>query len=351
MSTQPKNIVKTMKKRVTLKDTVQADTLYVGLDIGKSNLVFAYVLDGQKYGGQVNNTPAGRNSFLQRIRKAAGPRRFHVIMESTGAYSEPVRCLLDQEQVFYTLENACRTHNFAKSLGALDKDDARDALMLARYGAMYEPAPTRWRSPWQYDQRALVRAAHALARHKGRILQMLEDETMAAAEAVLRDVCNQLDEQICELWSIIKRAVCDLERTKRLYETLTSVVGVGDRTALTLIVMLPELGLIGSSQIAKLVGLCPVVNQSGDWEGETFIQGGRRIVRGALFNATRSACLHNKVLAQYLHHHMADLHHHYMTARIACARKLLIHLNSLAAGLYDELTSESLSSENNRANG
>jgi transposase len=53
--------------------------------------------------------------------------------------------------------------------------------------------------------------------------------------------------------------------------------------AVTLLAEMPELGAIEAKAAASLAGLAPVTRQSGAWQGKSFIQGGRKLVRDALY--------------------------------------------------------------------
>ncbi|MCU0838147.1 MAG: transposase, partial [Rhodospirillales bacterium] len=62
----------------------------------------------------------------------------------------------------------------------------------------------------------------------------------------------------------------------RRFTLVLSVPGIGERTALALVLRMPELGRVSREQAAALAGLAPFVQQSGRWTGETHIAGGRR---------------------------------------------------------------------------
>ena len=72
-------------------------------------------------------------------------------------------------------------------------------------------------------------------------------------------------------------------------EFLTSVPGVGDVTARTLIADLPELGQLDRRRIAALAGVALINRDSGQMRGRCTIAGGRTEVRHALYMATLSA--------------------------------------------------------------
>ena len=82
-------------------------------------------------------------------------------------------------------------------------------------------------------------------------------------------------------------------------DLLASVPGVGPIIARTLIAELPELGTLDRKQIAALAGLAPYTRQSGQWKGKSFIGGGRKSVRTALFMGAMVASRHNPVLKAF----------------------------------------------------
>nr|WP_231579703.1 transposase [Pseudorhodobacter antarcticus] len=46
---------------------------------------------------------------------------------------------------------------------------------------------------------------------------------------------------------------------------------------------MPEIGSMDRKQVACLTGVAPMTRQSGQWRGKSFIQGGRKVVRDALY--------------------------------------------------------------------
>jgi transposase len=84
------------------------------------------------------------------------------------------------------------------------------------------------------------------------------------------------------------RAHDDLDRRFRL---ILSVPSVGERTALALLIRMPELGSVTRGQAASLAGLAPFVRRSGKWQGQARIGGGRSRLRRSLFAAASAACI------------------------------------------------------------
>ncbi len=64
---------------------------------------------------------------------------------------------------------------------------------------------------------------------------------------------------------------------------LRSIPGIGAVCAATILIEMPEIGKLDRRQVASLTGLAPMARQSGQWRGKSFIQGGRKVVRDALY--------------------------------------------------------------------
>lgn len=94
---------------------------------------------------------------------------------------------------------------------------------------------------------------------------------------------------------------------------------------------MPEIGQITREQAAALAGLAPYDDDSGEQIGVRHIEGGRERLRRALYNAALPAsfrwnqqiiCLYQRRIAKGKEH---------KRALIACARKLLVFVNTVVA--------------------
>jgi transposase len=97
---------------------------------------------------------------------------------------------------------------------------------------------------------------------------------------------------------------------------------------MTLSSALPELGRLGRRQIAKLVGVAPLANDSGTRTGKRRIWGGRSDVRSVLYMATVSAINHNPAIRVF-HSRLIAAGKLPKVAIVACMRKLLTILNAM----------------------
>ena len=71
--------------------------------------------------------------------------------------------------------------------------------------------------------------------------------------------------------------------------------GVGKILAASIISNVPELGYITNKQASSLIGVAPIVRESGRYKGKRIIQGGRTQVRTVMYMAMMSAIQCNPV--------------------------------------------------------
>lgn len=91
---------------------------------------------------------------------------------------------------------------------------------------------------------------------------------------------------------------------------------------------LPELGKLGSRQIAALVGVAPLNRDSGAYRGRRRTWGGRSGVRQTLYLATLSARRHNPVIREF-YERLSAAGKPGKVAMVASMRKLLTILNAM----------------------
>ena len=108
-----------------------------------------------------------------------------------------------------------------------------------------------------------------------------------------------LEQQLKEIESQIKSEIALNEGWKRKMNLLTSVPGVGEVVAVTLISSLPKLGAISHKSISYLVGLAPLNKDSGKFRGKRRIWGGRAKIRSVLYMAALVAVRFNPVIKAF----------------------------------------------------
>ncbi len=146
----------------------------------------------------------------------------------------------------------------------------------------------------------------------------------------MADIARLKARRAAELLRIVEELRAHDDLARRL-DLVLSVPGIGERTALALIIRMPELGRISREEAAALAGLAPFDDDSGTHKGQRHIAGGRARLRRSLFAAALPAAFRwNKALVDLYARLIARGKAH-NAALIACARKLLIYANTVVA--------------------
>ena len=88
------------------------------------------------------------------------------------------------------------------------------------------------------------------------------------------------------------------------------------------------MGRLGRRQIAKLVGVAPLADDSGPRKGKRRIWGGRADVRAVVYMAAVVAMKHNPAIRAF-HSRLIAAGKPKKVALVACMRKLLSILNAV----------------------
>jgi transposase len=162
----------------------------------------------------------------------------------------------------------------------------------------------------------LARAKTRLEHFHGQRLRAALEDQIKRLTAGRRDELNRLTAAL--------RGHDDLARRFALLQTIQ---GLGERTALALLVRLPELGTLTREQVAALVGVAPFHHQSGHHAGERHIAGGRKRLRRSLFAAAQIACRRWNPALIDLYQRLIQAGKPHTLAVVACTRKLAIYAN------------------------
>jgi transposase len=299
------------------------EAIVVGIDVAKDRLDVCLRPSGESL--IVARTGAGIEELAERLKKLA-PRV--VAIEATGGFETVVAAGLASAGLPIVGVNPAQVRAFARALGKRAKTDPIDAAVIAHFveATKAEPRPlpdemTRLLAELVARRRQIVEMMAA----EGQRERRLTDKRLKKSIVRLR---KALEKELAELDGEIDDHVHGSPVWAEKEDLLASVPGVGPVIARTLIAELPELGTLDRRKIAALVGLAPWTRQSGQWRGKSFIGGGRKTVRSALFMAAMVAARHNPTLKRF-RDKLVDAGKPKLVALIAVARKLLTILNAI----------------------
>ncbi len=93
----------------------------------------------------------------------------------------------------------------------------------------------------------------------------------------------QIDRQIAAIDIELKASLTREPDLTARFDVLISIPGIGEVTAIAILIEMPELGTLDSKQVASLAGLTPIARDSGQHRGKRHIRGGRAQLRQALY--------------------------------------------------------------------
>ena len=123
--------------------------------------------------------------------------------------------------------------------------------------------------------------------------------------------------RVAELQRIVKALQRHPDLARRL-ELVLSVPGIGERTAIAIVLRMPELGRIGREAAAALARLAPFDHDSGRQRALRHIAGGRARLRGSLYAAALPAACHWNPALKALYARLIDAGKPHKLALVAC---------------------------------
>jgi transposase len=299
------------------------DAVSIGIDVSKDRLdVAATASEVTPF--FVARTHDGLVELMERLRPL-GPER--IAVEATGGFETVVAAALAAASLPVVVVNPAQVRAYAKALGRRAKTDPIDAAVIAAFAAATKP-PIRPLPDAETEALAdLVARRRQIIAMIGAENQRLKRASTRTAKSIRR-LMKALEKELSDIDSDIDDSIRRSPNWLEKADLLTSVPGIGDQIARTLLAELPELGSLDRREIAALVGLAPWTRQSGQWRGKSFIGGGRASVRSALFMGALAASRHNPTLKAF-RDRLVAAGKPKMVAIIAVARKLATILNAI----------------------
>ena len=149
-------------------------------------------------------------------------------------------------------------------------------------------------------------------------------EISSSIKPVLTAIKNQIEKIDSKLSNLIDK--CSEYKAKNTI--IQSMPGFGNVVAFNLLSDMPELGYLTNKEAASLIGVAPFNKESGSYEGQRNIRGGRHKIRTVMYMAMMSAMQCNPIF-KATYQRLLAAGKPKKTAIIACVRKMVIILNSM----------------------
>ncbi len=300
----------------------ESEKQWVGIDVCQKYLDVYIRLSGKLF--QVTNNKVGISKLVQTLKKIQPEL---IVIEATGGMEIDVTVELTTAELAVAVINPRQARDFAKATGQLAKTDAIDAKVLAHFADAIRP-----------EVRAISdessRQLEDLVARRRQISDMITAEKNRrrgktnSVKTSIDEHVEWLEEQLKEIESKIKSAIAVNPDWQQKMDLLTSVPGIGEIVAVTLISSLPELGKISHKSISYLVGVAPLNRDSGKFRGKRKIWGGRTKVRCLLYMAALVAVRFNPIIKTF-YERLISKGKLKKVALTASLHKLLIILNAM----------------------
>jgi transposase len=294
-----------------------------GIDTSKAKLDIA--VHGRTEHWQVENTPTGWRQLARQLLEGGIAR---VGIEATGGYERGVVGCLRATGLLVLVLQPAQVKAYARMHLRRAKNDAIDAALIAACAAEIKPPEVEPDARLEELARNLTfveQIEEDIARFKVRLEHVDEPRLR---RLVLADIKRLKARRTAEMARIATELRTHEDLDRRL-DLVLSVPGIGERTALAIIVRMPELGRISREEAAALAGLAPFDADSGTHKGQRRIAGGRSRLRRSLFAAALPAAFRWNEALGILYRRLTDAGKPHNLALIACARKLLIYANAV----------------------
>ena len=296
---------------------------FVGIDVSKATLEVCIDPIGQML--HVVYDEEGMRQIVSRLEEV-NPTL--IVIEATGGLEVRIASELAGKGLPVAVINPRQARDFAKATGRLAKTDQVDAAVLAGFARAIRPQARPL-------QDANTRALNDLVSRRRQLIDMRVQETLrlnTAASKALQKSLNKhiawLDKRITEIDNDLTRCLRNSEVWRTKDDLLRSIPGVGAVTTLTMLAKCPELGALSRREIAALVGVAPMANDSGQYRGKRFVWGGRADVRAVLYMATVSAIRCNDTIKAFAER-LKKTGKPSKVVIVACMRKLLTIMNAM----------------------
>ena len=302
--------------------------LFLGVDVSKNSLT---VYDGQRTYTFPNQRRLKHfHRFLKKYyrRKEKQPV---IIYEPTGPYSAFLEEFCAWKKLHVVRLNPRKVPYLLEVLGQRSKTDRLDAKALYAYSKLLKPFEIQLCKLDQRKERLasllsdyffLRQQETTFANH----LEALERNPFSSPKSVefVRKELHSLREQIKALWKEMYELAREEEEIGKTVEKMKEIVGVGFLTALGLGLLFGRRKVRRREEVVALLGLDPLVRQSGKSEGARRIsRRGDQRLRALLYMAALCAIRANAEIREF-YQRLRERGKPGKVAVVACMRKLAL---------------------------
>lgn len=295
---------------------------HIGIDVSKAKLDVA--MSNNNLFLQTSNNKRG---FEELVKSLPSKKQTLIVLEATGGYEKIVANYLRQKKFNVAVVNAKRVRDFAKASGKLAKTDSIDAETIMHFGKTFNPVAQILASEDHNERQNHINRRDQLVRMITLEKQHGEHASKKIQKSIDKHICY-LQKELEKTEALLKELFMQDSILKDKLTRLDEIEGVGEITAMNVLIHMPELGTLSNKEISALAGVAPFNKDSGQSTGKRETWGGRSQVRAALYMAVLSAKKYNTVIKRF-YDRLVDKGKMKKVAIVACMRKLIIIMNAM----------------------
>ena len=264
---------------------------YIGIDISKATID---VYDGKKSYKFENN----EIGFKQLVSLVEDIKNTILIFEPTGIYSYALTNFCSINKVKIVMVGPKESRDFARSLKVRSKTDKIDAKVLYKYQSHVEPKMIKVPTVNQHAIKIqeMLNVYEGMLSAKQKFKNQIESTSKEHKDLVrtLNRMINNLELEAQKLFNKIELLLLKDEKIKAKYDAISTIPSIGQKSALYLAAFFLKYPLANAKELTALMGLDPVMKDSGMFRGKQRISkhGGQQL-RNLLYLPTLCAIQHN----------------------------------------------------------
>lgn len=263
------------------------ETFHLGIDISKATFDVGLLFCGDhrcKTKKFTNDTQGFSELKAWLTTHKVKVDQLHACMEATGCYGQQLAHYLYANHYKISVENPARIKAFAASRLTRVKTDKSDCQMIAHF--CYTMKPKLWEPTAQHIAllQQWVGRLDDLINLRNQESNRLEGKNGDIAANIQR-VVSFIAQEIQEVEAHIKQLIQKHEDLRNKSRLITSIPGIGEKTAACLLALIPIEKFKSAKKIVAFVGLNPKLKQSGSsvHKGSSISKMGNKQLRGALY--------------------------------------------------------------------
>jgi transposase len=264
---------------------------YIGIDVSKATLD---VYDGKK-SYKFENNEAGFKKIVGLFEEL---KNVVFIFEPTGVYSYGLTDFCSQKGINIVMVGPKESRDFARSLKVRSKTDKIDAKILYKYQSHIEPSMVK--VPVVNHQGIKIQEMLNVYENIQSSKQTFKNQVESTSKEdkyllrTLTRIIKDLDGEALKLFKKIELVLLKDKEIKAKYDAIATIPSIGQKSALYLTAFFLKYPTANAKEMTALVGLDPVIRDSGTFKGKQRIskQGGQQL-RNLLFLPTLCAIQHN----------------------------------------------------------